>query len=88
MGPEAAMSSRKQKLKSTARAKTENVFKAFKEFKIVDNRCKFADSEVMMMKHMMCFNAVAVCTQLKFLLDERRLFKVPGDMNTVTYAMP
>ena len=42
----------------------------------------------MMMKHMKCFDAVIVCTQIKFMLQQDSLFDIPDDMETVTYVVP
>ena len=90
MGPEAGDSSRKRKLKSICRARMETVFKRVKQFRVMDTRFRYSDSskEVMMMKHMKCFDAVIVCTQIKFMLQQDSLFDIPDDMETVTYVVP
>lgn len=90
MSPEIGDSRQKRKLKSICRARVENVISRIKTFCCMDGRFRHtdSDSEVMMFKHMQCFEAVIVVTQIKFMLKQDDLFSVPDDMETVTYVMP
>ena len=72
-GPSMGMNSRKRKMKSNARAQHEIVNGRLKQFGILTTHFRHMkpNKDGMLERHGMCFNAVAVITQLKFMNGEK-----------------
>ena len=68
--------SKERKMKSNARAQQEAVNGRLKQFNVLPTHSRHMkpNKEGMMRKHGMCFNAVAVITQLKFTLGGESIF--------------
>ena len=70
--PSLGFNSKERKMKSNARAQHEAVNGRLKQFGVLTTHFRHMkpSKEEMMRKHGMCFNAVAVITQLKFIAGE------------------
>ena len=68
--------SKERKMKSNTRAQQEAVNGRLKQFNVLTTHFRHMkpNKEGMMRKHGMCFNAVAVITQLKFILGGESIF--------------
>ena len=74
--PSMGFDSKQRKMKSNARAQHEAVNGRLKQFNVLTTHFRHMkpDREGMMRKHGMCFNAVAVITQMKFTLGGEKIF--------------
>ena len=77
MTPEIGFTSAKRKMKSNARAQHEAVNGRLKHFSVLTTHFRHMkpSKEEMLRKHKICFNAVAVITQLKFIVGGESIFE-------------
>lgn len=89
MGPQAGMTHAIRKAKSVLRSRQETLFSFFKYFNVLDTHFhhRNTDNEVMMENHEACFNAVAVITQVKFMLGVNTLIDTPEVALEIKYDM-
>ena len=75
--PSMGINSKERKMKSNARAQQEAVNGRLKQFNILTTHFRHMkpNREGMMKKHGMCFNAVAVITQMKFTIGNECIWK-------------
>lgn len=84
--PTVAKSRAERKQKSQARGRHENVNGRLKIFNVLNNSFRHTGEfatrgDTLMEKHAVCFNAVAVITQLGFSLGENKLYDVKYDVD-------